>query len=92
MLKTLVIISQAESETAIRIAEKLDRKGEEIVFLFMGKGIHYLDRLEILERISFADIYTFAMEYTSSNIEIKAIDYDDFVDILEVTERTFSWI
>jgi sulfur transfer complex TusBCD TusB component (DsrH family) len=42
--------------------------------------------------LSFADLYTFSSEFDSPKDEVKAINYTEFVKILEESERTFSWI
>jgi hypothetical protein len=91
-LKTLVIISRAHSETAFRLAEEISKDGEEIAIIFTGRGTHYLNRPKIIEKLPFADLFTFASEFDSTRDEITAIDYRDFVEILENSERTFSWI
>ena len=91
-MKTLVIISRAHSETAFRLSEEIFKDGEGIAIIFTGRGTHCLNRPEIIEKLSFADLFTFASEFDSTRDEITAIDYQEFVEILEDSERTFSWI
>jgi hypothetical protein len=91
-LKTLLIISRAHSETAFRLAEEIFKDGEEIAIVFTGRGTHYLNRPKIIENLSFADLFTFDSEFDSTRDEITAINYKKFVEILEDSERTFSWI
>lgn len=91
-MKTLVLISRAHSETAFKIIEEIHRKGEKVAILFTGRGTHYIDHPETLRMLSFADLYTFKSEFDSPKEEVRAIEYDEFVKLLEGSERTFSWI
>jgi sulfur transfer complex TusBCD TusB component (DsrH family) len=86
------MISRAHSETAFKLVEEINENGEEVSIIFTGRGTHYLNRPRIMEMLSFADLHTFSSEYNSTKDEVKAIDYVEFVRILEESERTFSWI
>jgi hypothetical protein len=91
-VNTLVFISRAHNETAFRIAEEIYEDGKEVAILFVGKGTHNIGQDKVLERLGFAELYTFASDFDSPKEEVKAIDYDKFVMILEKSERVFSWI
>jgi len=91
-VKTLVLISRAHADTAFRLAEELHRDGDEMALLFLGRGTHHISRPETLERLGFASIYTVRDEFDSPLEKVEAIGYDEFVVLLEESERTFSWI
>lgn len=86
------MISRAHSETAFKLANEIHMNGEDVSIVFTGRGTHYLNRPGIMEMLSFADLYTFSSEFDSPKDEVKAINYTEFVKILEESERTFSWI
>lgn len=91
-MNTLVLISRAHSETAFRLAEEMHRDGSEVHMLFMGRGTHYLNKGDTLKELEFAELYTFETEFDSPKEEVKAISYQEFVELLEKCERTFTWI
>ena len=86
------MISRAHAETAFRLAEELHRDGDEVAVLFLGRGTHHVSRPETLEKLGFASLYTIQDEFDSPIDEVEAISYDEFVGLLEESERTFSWI
>jgi hypothetical protein len=89
---TIVLISRAHAETAFKLAQKMYLDGSEIHILFTGRGTHYLSSKDTLRQLSFADLYTFETEFDSPKDEIKAINYGEFVELLEKCKRTFTWI
>ena len=91
-MDTVVLINRAHAETAFKLAEEINKDGSEIHMLFVGRGTHYLNHDDILKQLSFSKIYTFATELDSTNQQIQAISYDEFIRILEKCERTFTWI
>jgi len=88
----LVLISRAHADTAFRLAEEMHRDGDEVAVLFLGRGTHHVSRSETLEKLGFASLYTIQDEFDSPIDEVEAISYDEFVGLLEESERTFSWI
>ena len=91
-MNTIVLMSRAHSGTAFRLAEEIQRDGSEVHMVFMGRGTHYLSKDDTLKKIEFASLYTFETEFDSPKEQVKAINYDEFVKLLERCERTFSWI
>ena len=91
-MDTIVLISRAHSETAFKLAEELHDDGSGIHILFMGRGTHYLSRGDPLKELGFAKLYTFETEFDSPKEEVRAINYLEFVELLEKCERTFTWI
>ena len=89
---TIILISRAHAETAFTLAQKMHFDGSDIHMLFMGRGTHHLSRRDTLRQLSFADLYTFETEFDSPKDEIRAINYVEFVELLEKCERTFTWI
>jgi hypothetical protein len=89
---TVMLIRRAHAETAFDLAQKMNMDGSEIHIVFSGKGTHYLSREETLRQLSFADLYSFETEFDSPINEIRAINYFEFVELLEKCERTFTWI
>jgi predicted peroxiredoxin len=92
MMDTIVLISRAHSETAFRLAKELHSDGSEVHMLFTGRGTHYLSIGETLKELEYAKLYTFETEFDSPKEQVKAISYDEFVELLEKCERTFTWI
>ncbi len=88
----MVLISRAHADTAFRLAEEMHRDGDEVAVLFLGRGTHHVSRPETLERLGFASLYTIQDEFDSPIEEVEAISYDELVGLIEVSERTFSWI
>jgi len=86
------LISRAHADTAFRLAEEMHRDGDEVAVLFLGRGTHHVSRPETLERLGFASLYTIQDEFDSPIEEVEAISYDELVGLIEVSERTFSWI
>jgi hypothetical protein len=91
-MNTIVLISRAHSETAFKLAEEMHRDGSEIHMIFMGRGTHYISRGNILRDLKFAKLYTLETEFDSPKEEVKAINYSEFVKLLERCKRTFTWI
>ena len=91
-MNTIVLMSRAHSETAFRLAEEIQRDGSEVHMVFMGRGTHYLSKVDTLKKLEFASLYTFETEFDSPKEQVKAINYVEFVKLLERCERTFSWI
>ena len=91
-MDTLVLISRAHAETAFKLAKELHEDGSAVHMLFIGRGNHHLSKGDTLKELEFAEIYTFETEFDSPKEEILAISYDDFVELLEKCERTFTWI
>ena len=86
------MISRAHADTAFRLVEEMHRDGDEVAVIFLGRGTHHVSRAETLERLGFASLYTIQDEFDSPIEEVEAISYDEFVGLLEESERTFSWI
>lgn len=91
-MDTVVIVSRAHSETAFRLAKELNDDGSEVHMLFTGRGTHYLSLGDTLKELEFTKLYTFETEFDSPKEQVKAIDYNEFISILEKCERTFTWI
>jgi sulfur transfer complex TusBCD TusB component (DsrH family) len=89
---TLILISQAHSDTAFKLVKEMHEDKDELHLLFTGKGIHYLDKGDVLNKLEYAKLYTFETEFDSPKEHIKAISYDKFVELLEKCERIFAWI
>ena len=92
MMDTIVLISRAHSETAFKLSREIHRDGSEVHMVFMGRGTHYLNKGDTLKMLEYAKLYTFETEFDSPREEVKAIGYDEFVELLEKCERTFTWI
>jgi hypothetical protein len=91
-METLVIVSRAHAETAFSLAEEMHRDGDTVHIFFTGRGTHHCSRDESLERLGWANLYTYEMEFDSTSDQVKAVNYDFFVELLERCERTFTWI
>jgi hypothetical protein len=91
-METLVIVSRAHAETAFSLAEEMHRDGDTVHIFFTGRGTHHCSRDESLERLGWANLYTYEMEFDSTSDEVRAVNYDFFVELLERCERTFTWI
>ncbi|MBN2334122.1 DsrE family protein [Candidatus Bathyarchaeota archaeon] len=91
-MKTLIVISRAHADTAFRLAEELHSDGGDVAVFFTGRGVHHISQPETLERLGFAELYTIDSEFDSPLDEVRAISYDEFIGLLEESERTFSWI
>ncbi len=91
-MKTLVVVSRAHADTAFELAWEMHRDGSEIAILFTGRGTHHISDTETINGLSYADLYTVADEFDSPMEHVEAISYDRFVELLEESERTFSWI
>ena len=91
-METLVIVSRAHAETAFSLAEEMHRDGDTVHIFFTGRGTHHCSREESLEKLDWANLYTFETEFDSTRDEIQAVGYDFLVDLLERCKRTFSWI
>ncbi len=92
MMETLVIVSRAHADTAFSLAEEMHRDGDTVHIFFTGRGTHHCSRDDSLEKLGWANLYTFEMEFDSTRDEVQAVSYDFFVDLLERCERTFTWI
>jgi hypothetical protein len=91
-METLVIVSRAHAETAFSLAEEMYRDGDTVHIFFTGRGTHHCSRDESLDRLGWANLYTYEMEFDSTSDQVKAVNYDFFVELLERCERTFTWI
>ena len=91
-METLVIVSRAHADTAFSLAEEMHRDGDTVHIFFTGRGTHHCSREESLEKLDWANLYTFETEFDSTRDEIQAVGYDFLVDLLERCKRTFSWI
>jgi len=91
-METLVIVSRAHAETAFSLAEEMHRDGDTVHIFFTGRGTHHCSRDESLERLGWANLYTYEMEFDSTSDQVRAVNYDFFVELLERCERTFTWI
>ena len=91
-METLVIVSRAHAHTAFTIAEEMHKDGDTVHIVFTGRGTHHCSREESLERLKWANLYTYEMEFNSTRDEVQAVNYDFFIELLEKCERTFTWI
>jgi sulfur transfer complex TusBCD TusB component (DsrH family) len=91
-MNTLIMIGRAHSDTAFKLASELQINCSEVHILFMGRGTHYLSKLDTLKELEFAKLYTFETEFDSPKDQITAIGYEEFVKLIEKCERTFTWI
>ena len=91
-METLVIVSRAHADTAFSLAEEMHRDGDTVHIFFTGRGTHHCSREESLEKLGWANLYSFEMEFDSTRDEVQAVSYDFFVGLLERCERTFTWI
>lgn len=91
-MKTLLMISRAHADTAFRLAKEEHNNGSTVNILFIGRGTHHISDKKTLERLGFARLFTFEDEFNSTKEEVEAISYEKFIQILEDTERTISWI
>jgi hypothetical protein len=91
-METLVIVSRAHAETAFSLSEEMHRDGDMVHIFFTGRGTHHCSREESLEKLGWANLYTYEMEFNSTRDEVQAVSYDFFVELLERCERTFTWI
>lgn len=91
-MKTLLIISRAHADTAFRLAAEMHLEGSEVAILFIGRGTHHISQSETIMKLLYAELYTFEEEYNSPVEEVQAISYESFIELLEESERTFSWI
>ena len=91
-METLVIVSRAHAETAFSLAEEMHKDGDTVHIFFTGRGTHHCSRDESLDRLGWANLYTYEMEFDSTSDQVKAVNYDFFVELLERCERTFTWI
>ncbi|HUV34273.1 MAG TPA: hypothetical protein VMW22_05040 [Candidatus Desulfaltia sp.] len=91
-MRTLLVVSRAHAETAFRLAEEMHMDGSGITILFTGRGTHHTSDLELIKRLSYADLITLETEFDSPLDEVRAVGYGELVKILEKCERTFSWI
>ncbi len=91
-METLVIVSRAHAETAFSLAEEMHKDGDTVHIFFTGRGTHHCSRDESLERLGWANLYTYEMEFDSTSDQVRAVNYDFFVELLERCERTFTWI
>ena len=91
-METLVIVSRAHADTAFSLAEEMHKDGDTVHIFFTGRGTHHCSRDESLERLGWANLYTYEMEFDSTSDQVKAVNYDFFVELLERCERTFTWI
>jgi hypothetical protein len=90
-MNTLLIIGSANSETALRIAKKLHSDAYNVAILFTRRGLNHILHTETICSLDFAELYTFETEFNSTNTKVNAIGYDRFIEILETSERTFTW-
>jgi hypothetical protein len=91
-MNTLLIIGKANSKTALRIAKELHSDANDVTILFIGRGVNHILDTETICSLNFAELYTFETEFNSTNNKVMAIGYNRFVEILEISERTFTWI
>lgn len=91
-MDTIILISRAHADTAFNLAKELFNDGSEVHILFTGRGTHHLSRGDVLKEMEFAKLYTFETEFDSPKDEVRAISYDEFIELLEKCERTFTWI
>ena len=91
-METLVIVSRAHADTAFSLAEEMHKDGDTVHIFFTGRGTHHCSRDESLERLGWANLYTYEMEFDSTSDQVRAVNYDFFVELLERCERTFTWI
>ena len=91
-MKTLLIVSRAHADTAFRLAAEMHLDGSEVAILFTGRGTHHISQTETITKLRYAKLYTIEDEFDSPIEEVQAIGYERFVELLEESERTFSWI
>ena len=91
-METIVMVSRAHADTAFRLAEEMHKDGDTVNIFFMGRGKHHCSREEVIESLNWANLYTFETEFDSTNEAVEAVSYDFFIDLLEKSGRTFSWI
>ncbi len=91
-MKTLFYVTRAHADPAFTLARRLHDEGGEVAFVFSGKGVHHTRHPETVEKIGFAETYTVASEFNPTGEEVEAIGYDRWVELLEESERTVSWV
>ena len=91
-METIVMVSRAHADTAFRLAEEMHKDGDNVNIFFMGRGKHHCSREEVIESLNWANLYTFETEFDSTTEAVEAVSYDFFIELLEKSGRTFSWI
>ena len=93
-----VVVGLQKSVTVFRLAERMARDGQHVVFLFTGDSRRHAADTELMKSLHFAEgIYVlkddggFRVSLSDLAEGVEAIDYDGWVGLLEACDRIVSW-
>jgi len=93
-----VVVGLQETVTVFKLAERMARDGQHVVFLFTGDSRRHAADTELMKSLHFAEgIYVlkddggFRVSLSDLAEGVEAIDYDGWVGLLEACDRIVSW-
>lgn len=98
-MRVLFVVGRLqETETVFRLAERMAEDGFRVLFLFIQDGCRYAVDTGLMEGLSFAGgVYVLRGDCQLLGLlndvaeGVEAIDYGDWVDLLEACDRVVSW-
>ena len=93
-----VVVGLQKTATVFRMAERMARDGQHIVFLFTGDSRRHAEDPELMKSLRFTKgVYVLkgdggSRAHRSDLPEVvEAVDYDGWVGLLEACDRVVSW-
>jgi hypothetical protein len=96
-VSVLFIIDSAEASMAFKLAFDMAYKGDQIHFIFLGKGCNHITSISLIKSLKFAT----GLHCLKSNLEhissknknqlVNWIDYFGFVELIEKCDTIISW-
>jgi sulfur relay protein TusB/DsrH len=97
MMSVLFVISESQdSPTALKIAERMARRGQKVSILFIREACRHLTDPEFSNLIFFAGVYCLGSDLDQIELEklvggVRLVDYSGWVELVEANEKIVSW-
>ena len=88
----LVIVGVRDPGECFRIVRRVAFEGRKVMMLFVGDGCRIAEDPGTVESLaSFARLYALSEDCPKPAKGVTLVDYDGWVKLLEMCNKTFSW-
>ncbi len=87
----LLQVGTMEYGEAFRIARRVASGGKKMFILFTGEGCRLAEDPHLTESLGFARLFALRNDISKPATGVELIDYDGWVKLLEVSNKTACW-
>jgi hypothetical protein len=90
-LVILIMVFTANLGKFVYVSQRAASLGNEINFLFIGKGSRLIDNHQFVDSISFARLFVLKDNCKNPVKGLEFVDYDGWIKLLEICDTTINW-